>query len=86
MSKTFTNQQKEIHALPKLVRYCTISFPCTVCKKNTQEDPFSKYFFGLCCSECASHINRYVNKKIGSIDDEDTKKLIFAELAEKLSH
>ena len=46
--------------MPRLVRCMTICLPCTVCKQNTQRDPYSKHVFGVCCNLCHSALeNRY---------------------------
>lgn len=81
MSKSFTmNQINNIDTIPILVRHVSIMMPCKICKKSTQEDPFSKYFFGVCCSECSSHINRYSKtwiKKHNLEENESSRKLFF---------
>lgn len=58
MSKTFL--YSNTFDMPRLVRSITIILPCTVCKENTQSDPYSKHIFGVCCGTCHSALeNRY---------------------------
>lgn len=76
MSKTFFDTDSSLHPTP-LVRMIGIHSPCTICKESTQMDPYSKYFFGVCCQHCKHSLEtRY---SIWLIENrmyrtEDTKK------------
>ena len=85
MSKTFPITLPI--TVPRLVRCITVELPCTICRKPTQEDPFSSYFFGACCSTCAIYIDRVMKRWLyhKRLDNnETTRKLFFDILKTKL--
>lgn len=81
MSKTHFKSKYQIEIMPKpLIRRFTIKIPCKICKTLTQDDPYNKYFFGACCSDCSFSLNQMYNNLITKNDlnnNDDTKAMFF---------
>lgn len=81
MSKTHLKSEYQLKLMSKpVMRSLTIQMPCKICKTLTQDDPYNKYFFGACCSNCSFCLNQKYNELVINTDlddNEDTKAMFF---------